>query len=106
MAELRVSPEEGFSRDHVVVRVDGATVFDEVGSPSRCRDSRERLGFVSEPGQAGLFAVEAAGRAHPFTDRRWWRRSGPARLAQLLVSESVAFDGLLEEPLERQSAAA
>jgi hypothetical protein len=77
----------------------------EVGSPSRCRKPRGCSGLVGAPGQAGLFAFEA-GRAHPFADRRWWRWSGPAGLAQFLVGEGVAFDGLLEESLEQQSAAA
>lgn len=31
MTDLRVSLEEGFARDHVVVTVDGATVLDEGG---------------------------------------------------------------------------
>lgn len=35
MADLRVSLEEGFTRDHVVVRVDGAKVFDEPEASTR-----------------------------------------------------------------------
>lgn len=35
MADLRVSLEEGFTEDHVVVRVDGATVFEEPRAATR-----------------------------------------------------------------------
>lgn len=61
--------------------------------------------MLVSPGQAGLLAFEAA-RKHPRTDR--WRRwrSGAAGLAQFPVGEGVAVDGLLEEPLEQQAAAA
>ena len=37
---------------------------------------------------------------------RWWKWSGPAGLAQLVVGECVAFDGLLEKALKEQAAAA
>jgi hypothetical protein len=33
-------------------------------------------------------------------------RSGPAGLAQLLVGEGVAVNGLLEEPLQQKAASA
>jgi hypothetical protein len=52
MGELTVSLEEGFARDRVVIRSDGATAYDE-----------SDLTTQTQTGLAGVARVKAAGQA-------------------------------------------